>query len=63
MKEWPPTFRLRAAYPDAYAAAYVETHRRPVSVFFGPAHPVNRLMKNGRKTPGEEIRHARAVSR
>ncbi len=51
----PPTSRLRAAYSSAYAAAYVEPHRRAVSVFIGPAQPKPRFGENGRKTPGKEF--------
>jgi hypothetical protein len=58
---WPPTSRLRAAYSSAYAAAYVAPHRRAVSIFIGPIRPKPRFGKIGRKAPGKEFRHARAV--
>lgn len=58
---WPPTSRLRAAYSSAYAAAYVEPHKRAVSVFISPIRSKPRFGENGRKTPGKDFRHARAV--
>jgi hypothetical protein len=59
----PPTPGLRAAYNDAYAAAYVEPRRQVVSVFFGPARSTVRFLKNRRKTPGKGFCHACAFSR
>ena len=56
----PPTPGLRAAYSAAYAAAYVEPHRRAVSVFFGPARPARRFVQTRPIFGGK---HARAVSR
>ena len=56
---WPPTPGLRAAYSDAYAAAYVEPHRRAVSVFFGPARSGRHLAQKRLNFGGN---HARAIS-
>lgn len=58
----PPTSRLRTAYTDAHAAAYAETHKRAVSVFFLPVRAADRFRENGPKAPGKEFSHARAVS-